>query len=178
MAEAHRRKKNPEQVRRDIIDSAQCLALEQGLVGVSLDAVAKNAGVTKGGLFHHFANKQVLIDAVFQTMLSEFEAALDARMAADPEPYGRFTRAWIGQSLEAADVQWAPLWMASLTDARLRQLWGDWFAAKLAASNEDDFELELARFTADGIWLGVFFGTAPADREALRVRLIAMTRKG
>lgn len=178
MAEAHRRKKNPDQVRRDIIESARHLALEQGLTGVSVEAVAKDAGVTKGGLFHHFANKQVLIDAVFQTMLHEFEAALDARMAADSEPYGRFTRAWIEQSLEGADVQWAPLWMASLTDPRLRQIWGDWFAARLAAFDEYDFELELARFTADGIWLGIFFGAVPADREAFRLRLIGMTRKG
>lgn len=177
MTNAHRRKKNPELVRMQLIRSARKLALENGLGRVGVDAVATDAGVTKGGLFHHFPSKQALIDAVFEHMLDEFGADLDARMAADPEPYGRFTRAYVLSVFEVgADAQWGPLWMATLTDPQLRQMWGTWFNAQLARSGEYDLPLENARFAADGIWLGHMFGVTPHDAESFRHRLIEMTR--
>lgn len=177
MTDAHRRKKNPELVRMQLIESARKLALENGLGSVGVDAVATDAGVTKGGLFHHFPNKQALIDAVFQHMLDEFDADLNARMTADPDPYGRFTRAYVLSVFEVgADAQWGPLWMATLTDPQLRQMWGAWFNAQLAVYGEYDLQLENARFAADGIWLGHMFGVAPHNAESFRHHLIKMTR--
>ena len=79
MTNAHHRKKNPEQVRLRLLQSARRLALENGLGAVSIEVVAAEAGVTKGGLFHHFPNKKALIDAVFQHMLRDFEADLERR---------------------------------------------------------------------------------------------------
>lgn len=177
MTDAHRRKKNPELVRMQLVESARKLALENGLGSVGVDAVATDAGVTKGGLFHHFPSKQALIEAVFQYMLDEFGTDLDARMAADPESYGRFTRAYV---LSVFDVgtedQWYPLWMSTLTDPKLRQLWGAWFNAQLARYEEYDLLLENARFAADGIWLGHMFGVTPHNAESFRHHLIDMTR--
>ena len=58
MQSPHRRKKQPEQVRRSLLDCAAQIAVEQGLASVTIQAVAEAAGVTKGGLFHHFASKR------------------------------------------------------------------------------------------------------------------------
>lgn len=49
MSEAHRRKKNPELVRSQLVESAVQLALKQALSNVSIDAVTKAAWVTHGG---------------------------------------------------------------------------------------------------------------------------------
>ncbi|MDF2985785.1 MAG: hypothetical protein K0R50_1295 [Eubacterium sp.] len=35
--------------------------LEKGYSGASMEAIAKRAGVSKGGLYHHFSNKEVLL---------------------------------------------------------------------------------------------------------------------
>lgn len=176
MAEAHHRKKRPERVRTQLIDSAKRLALENGLATVSVEAVAADAGVTKGGLFHHFPNKQALIDAVFQHLLEEFEADLETRMVADPEPYGRFTRAYVASVFDVgADAQWGPLWIATLTDPRLRKTWGAWLTVQISRNGETALPLETARFTADGVWLGHMFGVAPDDPDTLRRHLIEMT---
>ncbi|WP_438498324.1 TetR/AcrR family transcriptional regulator [Paenibacillus sp. IHBB 3054] len=35
--------------------------LEKGYDGASVDAIAKRAGVSKGGFYHHFPNKEVLL---------------------------------------------------------------------------------------------------------------------
>jgi AcrR family transcriptional regulator len=55
---------------------------------VTLDAVAERAGVTKGALQYHFANKQGLLDALFEQTLERFERQMEARLAADHLEYG------------------------------------------------------------------------------------------
>lgn len=175
MADAHRRKKNPEQVRILLIESARRLALKEGLAAVGIDAVANEAGVTKGGLFHHFPSKQALVDAVFQHMLDEFEAKLASLMADDPEPHGRFTRAYLATAFDGAEAQWGPLWMSSVTDPHLRETWGRWFRGQVDLHGERGLALEAVRFAADGVWLGQLVGVSPADREALRRHLTNMT---
>jgi AcrR family transcriptional regulator len=177
MAQAHHRKKNPEQVRIQLIESARRLALENGLAAVSLDAIASDAGVTKGGLFYHFPNKQSLIEAVFQYLLQEFQADLEARMSADSEHYGRFTRAYVLSVFDGGvEAQWAPLWVATLTDQDLRRMWGEWFNAQLSQYGETHLQLENARFAADGIWLGRMFGVTLQDPDAFQRYLVDMTR--
>ncbi|RYG89090.1 MAG: TetR/AcrR family transcriptional regulator, partial [Alphaproteobacteria bacterium] len=66
---AHKRKKQPELVRRALIDHAARLAVEQGLAAVTVQAVSDAAGVTKGGFMHHFPSKQALVDAVFTELI-------------------------------------------------------------------------------------------------------------
>lgn len=40
------------------------IAGRDGIAALSLNAVAREAGVSKGGLLHHFPNKQALIFAL------------------------------------------------------------------------------------------------------------------
>lgn len=54
--------KQPKEVRvESIIHAALEEFLEKGYDGASMEAVAKRAGVSKGGLYHHFANKDALL---------------------------------------------------------------------------------------------------------------------
>lgn len=180
MSEAHRRRKNPELVRAALIDSAGRLALEQGLASVSVEAVAAAAGVTKGGFFHHFPSKQALIDAVFEHLLADLDAAIDRQMASDPEPQGRFMRAYVELAFGADDREAAraALWISTITDEKLCATWGAWFARRLKRHGEDErgLDLELARFAADGVWFGRLANITPENGTALRDKLISMTR--
>ncbi|EAC1130208.1 TetR/AcrR family transcriptional regulator [Salmonella enterica subsp. enterica] len=176
MSMAHQRKKDPEKVRLKLIESARKLAMENGLAGVNVEAVAAEAGVSRGELVHHFPNKQVLVDSVFRHMLLEFESELENYMSNDPEPYGRFTRAYIRSVFDSeAHSQWGPLWIATATDPQLRLTWGEWFNTQVLRHNETDLLLENARFAADGVWMGQMYGVVPGHPEALRKHLINMT---
>ena len=93
MTSAHSRKKQPEAVRRDLLRNAITLASAPGVSGLSLQQVSDAAGVTKGGLLHHFPSKQALVDAVFDFLMALFTGALAEAMTPDPEPHGRVTRA-------------------------------------------------------------------------------------
>ncbi|PWK74034.1 TetR/AcrR family transcriptional regulator [Aminobacter sp. AP02] len=49
-----------------LFHAAICVALENGFGKVTLDAVAQQAGISKGGLLHHFATKKHLIRAMLE----------------------------------------------------------------------------------------------------------------
>ncbi|MBE4717517.1 TetR/AcrR family transcriptional regulator [Pseudarthrobacter sp. AB1] len=59
--------RNP--VARDaVLDAFEELLIDVGERAATLDAVAKRAGVSKGGLLYHFPNKEALIAAVLERM--------------------------------------------------------------------------------------------------------------
>ncbi|NLU81243.1 TetR/AcrR family transcriptional regulator [Rhodococcus sp. HNM0569] len=60
---------------RRILDSASDLFAANGFADISVDDVAREAGVTRGAVYHHYRNKQGLFGAVV--------ARLQARIAAD-----------------------------------------------------------------------------------------------
>ena len=176
------RKKQPEVVRRALLDQAARLAVEEGLASVTVQAVADAAGVTKGGFLHHFPSKQALIDAVFRELLDLIDRELDARIAADPEPYGSFTRAYVEAIFEMAlsvnGGPWAPLSISTLTDPDLRDLWAAWFQARLErhGATDGDLRLTIVRLAADGVWLADLGRIALPGSEALRAELLAATQ--
>ena len=95
MENAYKRKKQPEVIRRALLDQAARITLEQGLSKVTFQAVADAVGVTKGGVMHHFSTKNALVLEVFNDAMAKFEAEVNAAMADDPVKYGSFTRAYI-----------------------------------------------------------------------------------
>lgn len=182
MSDAHRREKNPELVRQALIDSAGRLAVEQGLAAVSVNAVAEAAGVTKGGLFHHFANKQALVEAVCAEQLAAFDATIDALIDTDETAHGRFTRAYVEATFVddgESTRKWAAIWISSVTDPDLRGVWGRWLASRLERHRvtDADPQLEVARYAADGVWLADLTGDSPSnrsERQALKERLLRL----
>lgn len=187
MGNPYARKKQPELVRRALLDRAAELAVEQGLSAVTVQAVADAAGVTKGGFMHHFPSKQALIDAVFRELLETLDRDLDARIEADPdasaEPWGIFTRAYLGSVLDmapgASGGPWAALYVSMLTDPDLRALWAGWFEARIERhrATDDDVRLAAVRAAADGIWLADLTGIALDKRADLHALLLDMTRR-
>jgi AcrR family transcriptional regulator len=64
--------------RERLLDAAERLVVEAGASHVTLDAVAKFAGLSKGGLLYHFPTKEALLESMLQRHISE----VDARVAA------------------------------------------------------------------------------------------------
>jgi AcrR family transcriptional regulator len=81
--------------REKILDSAVHVAIRDGIMGMTLDAVAKEAGISKGGLLYHFGTKDDLITGMLEYFRDRVGRSLEARMAADSNPRGRFLRALV-----------------------------------------------------------------------------------
>ncbi|AMN50230.1 TetR/AcrR family transcriptional regulator [Psychrobacter sp. P2G3] len=181
---AYKRKKQPEVVRRALLDQAARITLEQGLSKVTFQAVADAVGVTKGGVMHHFTTKNALILEVFHDAMAKFEAEVNQAMARDPVRYGSFTRAYIDATIslgekgqEEFDNQ-ATLYVLMLGDSELRELWAAWSNEQLEKHKATDNTetLCMVRLVADGIWLSDFSGINISDKKSLRARLIKMTQ--
>tara|TARA_B100000530_G_scaffold103282_1_gene63936 strand:- start:539 stop:1132 length:594 start_codon:yes stop_codon:yes gene_type:complete len=182
---AHKRKKQPELVRRALLDEAARITLEQGLSKVTFQAVADAVGVTKGGVMHHFATKDALILEVFYDAMVKFEAEVNAAMAKDPVSYGSFTRAYIdatislGEKGQAEFNSQATLYVLMLGDRMLRERWAEWSNEQLKkyAATDNSETLCMVRLVADGIWLSDFSGIDISDKASIRERLINMTQQ-
>lgn len=70
--------------RRRILDATDRLFARDGVAGVSLDAIAAEAGVGKGTLFRRFGSKAGLASA----LLGERERELQAAVLSGPPPLG------------------------------------------------------------------------------------------
>ena len=79
--------------REKILDAAVHVAVRDGILAMTLDAVAAAAGVSKGGLLYHFRSKDELIAAMLVHCKAEMQGRLEKRFAEDPNPRGRFIRA-------------------------------------------------------------------------------------
>jgi AcrR family transcriptional regulator len=67
--------------RERLLDAAERAVLETGAGHLTLDAVAKFAGVSKGGLLHHFPSKDSLLEAMLERYLNDVEAQVATRCA-------------------------------------------------------------------------------------------------
>ena len=182
MNNAHQRPKEPARVRRALLDAAQQIAVAQGLQHVTVQAVAQAAGVTKGGLLHHFASKQRLLDALFADLIEAYEQEISSRMASQTQTYGVFSRAYIETTM--ADITEpnrhprAALCVLAISDAGMRKLWADRMNTLRRAHDDtdDDIQLAIARFAVDGYWLAQMIGSDERAPEIVRKHLISLTR--
>ena len=70
-AEGHK-----EQTRAHIVDVAAKLLLEKGFDGIGIDAIMKEAGLTRGGFYGHFESKEDLETTVFARVMEATRARL------------------------------------------------------------------------------------------------------
>jgi AcrR family transcriptional regulator len=85
----------PPDARTRILDAAEAIVQSRGVAGLTLEAAARDAGVSKGGLLYHFASKEALLDALLRRLAGFMEQEYRACVAAQPEGAGRVARAML-----------------------------------------------------------------------------------
>lgn len=174
MPNPHKRKKQPEIVRQSLLEHAARIVLDQGIAAMTMQAVAEAAGVSKGGLIHHFPSKKELVEALFDDVMDDFDREVERLLATDPGGQGCFTRAYIDATLNMLwaknPSQMAVLSILMLSDAHLRQRWNDWIQAreKRHATTDSTPHLQVMRLAADGLWLARLSAMNLPPRAELR----------
>lgn len=64
--------------RSRILEAAIRVIQRDGVTGVTFDAVAAEAGVTRGGMMYHFPSREALLKAIHQHLADQWEAMLEA----------------------------------------------------------------------------------------------------
>ena len=75
---------------------AQAAFARAGFAAVSLDALAAEAGVTRGALHHRFGNKAGLFEAVLRRIVAQIGAEIEVIDAAEPDPWAAFCACFHG----------------------------------------------------------------------------------
>jgi AcrR family transcriptional regulator len=86
--------------RTRILDAAEAIVRARGVAGLTLDAAAKAAGVSKGGLLYHFASKEALLTGLLARMAEWMQLDFEACVASQPEGPGRVARAMLAWAFE------------------------------------------------------------------------------
>jgi|HigsolmetaAR202D_1030399.scaffolds.fasta_scaffold01719_14 AcrR family transcriptional regulator len=88
---------NKPSLRERILEAADQVARERGVANLTLDLVAEQANVSKGGLLYHFTTKEALLTALVDRAIERYRAHL--RAAADR--YGSDYRGYLKASMLA-----------------------------------------------------------------------------
>jgi AcrR family transcriptional regulator len=138
-----------------------------GPQSLTLDAVAAQAGVSKGGLLYHFASKRELLDALVARWLDEFDRDIEAET-------GGFAQRYVRAS-DGAKAEEAGLLAALVADpqvlAAVRERHAAW-QDRVATESRAPIDATVARLAADGLWLADLLGIAPPEGE-LREQVLA-----
>jgi len=168
-----------------LLDAAEQVVARDGVANLTLDAVAREAGVSKGGLLYHFPSKSALITAIVERLAQRCEADQQQALASEPPAPGAFTRAFIRAHSDPIDPRDVPVHSALLaaagTDPQFMQPFRKRFAqwqARLETDGIDPAIAMIVRLAIDGLCLGPLLGI-PVPQGELRERvvqkLIAMT---
>lgn len=91
--------------RARLLDAATACFLASGFAATSMDMVRQRAGVSNGSVYHHFATKQALADALYGQVLREFHGTLLVPLASNP-PATRLRAQAVVRAFVRAYLHW------------------------------------------------------------------------
>jgi AcrR family transcriptional regulator len=84
-----------------VLDAAEAVAHERGVPGLTLDAVAARAGVSKGGLLYHFPTKEALIQSMVARIAYLAKEHFKEELASEPPGPGRHAHCFLRLLLDS-----------------------------------------------------------------------------
>jgi AcrR family transcriptional regulator len=91
--------------RTRILDAAEAMVRARGVSGLTLEAAAREAGVSKGGLLYHFASKEALLAAMLNRLADFVAEDFVLAMERLPPGPGRAARAMLAWGLEVSEAE-------------------------------------------------------------------------
>lgn len=179
------RTRNPAGTRAKLLHAASEELGTRGLADLTLDHVAAAAGVSKGGLLHHFPTKLALLEGLAHHLADLFIERHARYLDAEPaEARGRWTRSYVHAAFDTSEAE--SRLNAALAGALTAypQLIDVYTAAFCELDAPQDDGLPAARSLAirlacDGLWLAETSGSPPIPaelRDALYSDLMEQTR--
>jgi len=167
-----------------LLVSAEKIISRDGVANLTLEAVAREAGISKGGLLYHFPSKRDLIAGLISHQRTLFEERVEAELEQEPDAPGRRLRAYIRAS---ARTRQSPSYSAGIiasiaTDPSLLALvrerfesWREW----MSEDGVDPTVVALIHLSLDGWRLWRTFQLVPESSSLPEIvidQLLALTR--
>ncbi len=179
---------NKPNARQGLLQAAGQIILNEGVEHLTLEAVARQAGVSKGGLLYHFPSKEALIKGLVEHLNTEFNGEIERQLqqVENPTEKGSWLRAYIRASVgmgEETIETHAALLAAIANNPQLLKPFQESFIEwqrQTEQAGVDPIIATIIRLATDGLWIAELFQLAPPTgelREQILVKLLEMSRE-
>lgn len=168
--------RQPDAVRARLIEAATTI-LGKG-TAFSIGTVAKEAGVSKSAVQHHFKSREQLVEALDALYRRELDEAL-ARESTELAPAMRYARLALHSHDDRGSDRWRGMLVASVIEPTVAAGWSSRVEAERATDGDANVKALLVRLAADGLWLSDLLATYSIsqqeriDLERLMTKLLA-----
>ncbi|MDF0478849.1 TetR/AcrR family transcriptional regulator [Vagococcus sp. PNs007] len=172
-----------EERKKYILRSASELLAEKGLTDITIDEVAKQACLSKGGVTHYFKNKDQLLVELANMLDEDYLDRIENEAAKHEEAKGVWTRALLGVAdldllgeteITNALVAGAMASQKEGNDAKSFEV----IQSKLVSDGYDPVLATIIRLAIDGLYYAELFKAEPLDpklRKDVFDRMISWT---
>jgi AcrR family transcriptional regulator len=161
-------------LRGALLDAAEAVVARKGFANLTLDAVAAEAGMSKGGLLHHFRTKDRLVEGLVTRAAENWRACWMGSYENASEGPGRMTRAllkhclsdaksWTEQLRRSSSAVFAALAQNPSLIKPMRAVYGD-LHRRIAEDGLPPGVGEAVVTAIDGLWLYWVLGLVPVDQ--------------
>jgi AcrR family transcriptional regulator len=168
-------------LRDTLLDAAEAVVVRQGIGNLTLEAVAAKAGMSKGGLLHHFPSKDRLIDALVRRSAESWRRCYTEAYERTPAGPGRMSRAlldhclsdakgWTQELQRSSSACFAALAQDPSLIAPMREVYSD-LHERVANDGLPPGVGEAVAAAIDGLWLYWVLGLVDVNQQlVVRVR--------
>ncbi len=160
---------NASNTRDRILDSLQDILVGEGYSAVTLEAVARDAGVSKGGLLYHFPSKTAMLTGLIERLRVLAEEEFREAVEGEEGVVRVFLRTSLPRSPEERELYWAVIAAlrgqedmpeeAVRTVQGLFSRWGDLLHEELT----DPVLAEIVLRAGDGLYMAAIAGLPQPD---------------
>jgi AcrR family transcriptional regulator len=122
-----------------ILETAERLLAERPLAEISVDDLAKGAGISRPTFYFYYPSKDAVLLTLMDRVIAKAYAAREALMADPPKDRNAFWRAGIGvyySTFRAHQALAGPWSVAKYTNPDVRRLWADFMQASIDQTTE------------------------------------------
>jgi AcrR family transcriptional regulator len=168
-------------LRDPLLDAAEAVVVRHGIGNLTLDAVAAEAGMSKGGLLHHFPSKNRLIEALVRRSAESWRKCYTEAYERTPAGPGRMSRAlldhclsdakgWTRELQRSSSACFAALAQDPSLMAPMREVYSD-LQRRVADDGLPPGVGEAVAAAIDGLWLYWVLGLVDVNQDlVVRVR--------
>lgn len=173
--------KTASSIQDTLLDAAIAVVAKKGIGNLTLDAVAAEAGMSKGGLLHHFPSKDLLVEALVKRSAECWHSCYMTAYERTPEGPGRMARAlldhclsdaqcWTEQLRQSTSAVFAALAQNPSLIEPMREAYAE-LHRRIADDGLPQGVGEAIVAAIDGLWLDWVLGLVPVNQElVVRVR--------
>ncbi|WP_025785413.1 TetR/AcrR family transcriptional regulator [Sporosarcina sp. D27] len=155
----------------DILDAASRIVAERGIFHLTIEAVAEEAGISKGGLLYHYRSKEVLVEKMVEHLANNYRNKIATHAEEDEIEAGKWTRAYVDVTFKKGypnkDMHSGLLAAKAINPelmSPIREVYSEW-QRDIETDGIDPIMATIIRLASDGIWLADLFDINPISDE-------------